>query len=267
MKKKAIVPLAIIGGSLLVILVAVSGGRDDAGDPTLTPAGIAEGGGSGDGTPASSPVPAGSSGTIVATVSFTGEAPAPRKIKMTPECGKGPNVDESVLVQDGKLANVMVRVIEGAPPEQGDGQGTEVVQEGCVYRPRVSGIVAGESVAVTSKDAFLHNVHTFKGDVSIFNKGQPMPSTFVKEASEFTANGEVVQDGPIAFKCDVHPWMLAWVVVNPNRHFAVTGKDGVARITLPTGKYTLESWHETFGTRTAEVEVAEGEPVEVAFQY
>ena len=163
--------------------------------PAETTAKVAE-------TPAA---PAGPMSSLVATVSFTGTAPQPKKIKKTPECGTDPLVDEEVVVKDGKLANVMVRVIEGAPAVEGKGQGTEVSQEKCVYMPRVTGVVAGQSIAVTSKDAFLHNVHTFKGDVSIFNKGQPAPGTFVKEAADFTANGEVVKDGPITFKCDVHP--------------------------------------------------------------
>lgn len=211
--------------------------------------------------------PAGPMSALHATVAFTGTAPAPKKIKKTPECGSEPLMDEEVKVKDGKLANVLVRVIEGAPAEDGSGKGTEVVQEHCVYHPRVSGIVAGQSIDVTSKDGFLHNVHTFKGDVSIFNKGQPTPSTFTKTAEDFKVGGEVIKDGPIAFKCDVHPWMISYVVVNPNRYFAVTGDDGMAKIELPAGKYKIETWHEKFGTKTADVTVEEGKPAEVKFEY
>jgi plastocyanin len=203
--------------------------------------------------------------SLVATVSFTGTAPAPKKIKKTPECGTDALVDEEVSVKDGKLANVMVRVV-GETKEM-SGQGAEVTQEKCVYHPRVAGIVAGQSIAVTSKDAFLHNVHTFKGDVSMFNKGQPAPGTFVKEAADFTANGEPVKDGPITFKCDVHPWMVSHVVVNPNPWFAVSGADGVATIKLPAGKHKVEAWHEKYGVKSAEVTVEEGKPAEVKFEY
>lgn len=211
--------------------------------------------------------PTGPMSTLTATVAFTGTAPAPKKIKTTPECGGTALVDEEVVVADGKLANVMVRVVEGAPASEGKGQGAEVTQEKCVYHPRVAGIHAGQSIAVTSKDAFLHNVHTFSGDVSIFNKGQPAPSTFVKEASEFTAGGKQITNGPITFKCDVHPWMISHVVVNPNPYFAVSGKDGVAKLELPVGKYKVEAWHEKFGTKTADVTVEEGKPAEVKFEY
>ena len=211
--------------------------------------------------------PTGPMSSLQATVMFTGTAPQAKKIKKTPECGKEPLMDEEVKVNDGKLANVMVRVVEGAPEEEGSGQGAEVVQEDCVYMPRVTGVVAGQSIAITSKDAFLHNVHTFKGDTSIFNKGQPAPGTFVKEASDFTAGGEVVKDGPITFKCDVHPWMVSYVVVNPNKYFAVTGEDGMAKIELPAGKYKVEAWHEKFGVKTADVEVTADKPAELKFEY
>lgn len=211
--------------------------------------------------------PTGPMSSLTATVAFTGTVPTPRKLKMTPECGGAAVTDEEVLVADGKLANVMVRVIEGVPASEGKGQGVEIVQEKCVYMPRVTGVHAGQSIAVTSKDAFLHNVHTFSGDVSIFNKGQPSPSTFVKEASEFTAGGKQIKDGPIAFKCDVHPWMISYVVVNPNPYFAVSGKDGVAKLELPVGKYKVEAWHERYGTKTADVTVEEGKTAEIKFEY
>lgn len=197
-------------------------------------------------------------------VAFTGPQPMPRKIKKTPECGSQALVDEEVRVKDGRLANVLVRVIEGAPPVEGVGQGVEVVQEQCVYSPRISGIVAGQSIAITSKDNFLHNVHTFKGDVSIFNKGQPAPGTFTKEAGDFVVNAEPLRDGPITFRCDVHPWMVSHVVVNPNPYFAVTGADGTATIRVPPGRYKLEAWHEKFGVKTALIDTNASA---VAFEY
>lgn len=210
---------------------------------------------------------AAASNTLMATVSFTGTAPTAKKIKKTPECGTDALVDDVVSVKDGKLANVMVRVIEGVPASEGKGQGTEIVQDKCVYAPRVAGVHAGQSIAVTSKDNFLHNVHTFKGDVSIFNKGQPAPSTFVKEAADFSANGEVVKNGAITFKCDVHPWMISHVVVNPNPYFGVSGVDGTAKISLPAGKYKVEAWHEKFGVKVMDVTVEDGKPADVKFEY
>lgn len=222
--------------------------------------------------PADSGEASASAGALVSvtiTTTLKGVPWTQKRIKMTPECGKGPLSDEEVLVQDGRLANVMVRVIEGAPPVEGKGTGVELAQEKCVYHPRISGIVAGQSIAVTSHDNFLHNVHTFRGDVSLFNKGQPAPSTFVKEPADFAVDGEVVRDGPITFKCDVHPWMVAHVVVNPNPYFAVTDAEGRATLLVPPGKYKIEAWHEKFGFQVVDLNVVDLDTThaEAAFEF
>jgi hypothetical protein len=73
----------------------------------------------------------------------------------------------------------------------------------------------------------------------------------------------------VPFKCDVHPWMIAYVGVVEHPYFAVTGGGGRFELKdLPAGTYTLEAWHEQLGTRTAEVTIApkETKSIEVAFE-
>jgi hypothetical protein len=48
----------------------------------------------------------------------------------------------------------------------------------------------------------------------------------------------------VRFKCDVHPWMFAYVGVVEHPFFAVTDKDGAFKISdVPNGKYTIEAYH------------------------
>ena len=57
-------------------------------------------------------------------------------------------------------------------------------------------------------------------------------------------------------KCEVHPWMSAYIGVFNNPYFTVTGDDGsFALKSLPPGEYTIEAWHERYGTQTAKVRV------------
>ena len=63
----------------------------------------------------------------------------------------------------------------------------------------------------------------------------------------------------VRFKCDFHGWMAAYVGVMSHPFFAVTDASGAFDLTgLPPGTYTLEAWHETFGTRTQEITIPAG---------
>ena len=60
----------------------------------------------------------------------------------------------------------------------------------------------------------------------------------------------------VTFKCDVHPWMAAYIGVFDHPYFDVSGDDGTYSIpSLPKGTYTIEAWHERLGTKTATVTV------------
>jgi hypothetical protein len=70
----------------------------------------------------------------------------------------------------------------------------------------------------------------------------------------------------LKFKCDVHPWMFAWVSVFDHPYFAVSAKDGSFKIAnVPAGKYTLKANHRKAGALTQEIEVKDGEPAKVEF--
>ena len=77
-------------------------------------------------------------------------------------------------------------------------------QNGCVFIPRVVVVPAGGTVDFLNSDRLLHNIHaTPKLNVS-FNRTQPkdrtIPVTFAKP--------EIVR-----IDCDLHSWMVGWVVV------------------------------------------------------
>jgi len=73
----------------------------------------------------------------------------------------------------------------------------------------------------------------------------------------------------VRMKCDVHPWMTAYVGVFETPFFAATGVDGRFEITgLPAGQYTLTAWHEMFGRKSQSLTIAnETKPVEATFRY
>lgn len=203
--------------------------------------------------------------TLTGKVDFTGAAPAAAKLDRSADayCAKTPASDESIVVKSGKLVNVWVHVVKGAPDAPAADGAPEVVvdQAACTYRPRVQTAVMGQKVVAKNTDPILHNVHTYLGKATLFNKGMP-------DASAKPITHVASKDGVIRWKCDVHPWMRAFIGVNRNAFQAITGDDGSFKIEgIPPGTYTVEAWHEVFGAKTVEVTVEAGKPASASFSF
>src|SRR5438105_2102878 len=201
--------------------------------------------------------------SIEGEVTFTGKAPTPGKLhrEADPYCAKKPMTDPAVLVKGGKLANVWVHVTKGAKEASAPSGVVEMDQKDCMYEPRMTTAVVGQKIQAKNGDPVLHNVHTYMGSATLFNKGMPND----KAAPIETAAKE---EGVMKWKCDVHPWMRGYIGVSKSGLQAVTKSDGSFKIdNVPPGKYTLEAWHEKYGTKTQEVTVEAGKPAKVTFKY
>ncbi|MBL8949636.1 MAG: carboxypeptidase regulatory-like domain-containing protein [Myxococcaceae bacterium] len=198
-------------------------------------------------------------GTIAGTISFSGAAPRLETLdrRSDPYCPGAEVTDPTVtLSRDGKaLANVVVRITEGAPAAAAPAEPLTIDQQGCMYTPRVQAGVLGQRVQVKNGDGTLHNVHGYSGSKTVFNQAQPPGSKpLLKELKKTTV---------LTLKCDVHAWMAAYVVLSSNAFFATTGSDGAYVINdVPPGRYTIEAWHEKLGTQSAEITVEEGKAVD-----
>ncbi|GAC1393336.1 MAG: hypothetical protein NVSMB47_00460 [Polyangiales bacterium] len=190
-------------------------------------------------------------GSITGVVTLSGTPPPRKPLTIPGSCArKEPAFEDSVVARDGKLANVFVRIAEGLetwsdpPPE------TPVVidQRGCTYAPRVLGVQVGQPLTFVNDDPVMHNVHAL-GDDNGFNAG--MPGKDQRITRKFDA-AEVM----VHVKCDVHPWMTAYIGVVPHPYFATTGESGAYSLgSVPPGEYVLEAWHEVYGKKTAKVTV------------
>jgi hypothetical protein len=203
-------------------------------------------------------------GTVRGTVTFTGQPPAPLPINPStdPNCEGMDLVEQPVQVKEGRLANVLVRIrgeVPGQPKAPPDSL-VVVDQNRCTYLPRVQGAVTGQRMVMMNSDGTLHNVRGVSKGKTLFNVNQPPLKT--KEAQP-PADAEIIR-----LKCDIHPWMVAWVVMNPHPYFATSGEDGTFEIQgVPPGTYTVEAWHELLGTKEAQVTVKEGQVAQVAFEF
>jgi len=72
----------------------------------------------------------------------------------------------------------------------------------------------------------------------------------------------------VALRCDVHPWIRAWLAVLDHPFFARTTSGGTFRLAgLPAGEYMLAAWHERFGRKELRATVLARQTTDVSFRY
>ena len=245
---------------VVTLLLAACGGGNQAEAPAASPAPAAS-------TPPAAIDPA-TAATVAGKVTFEGTPPPPQPVKLTsdPFCANanpGLTTDAALVGSGGVVQNVFVYVKDGLSGRTFQAPADPVVldQKGCHYTPHVIGIQVGQPLQIINSDATLHNVHGLAKANKEFNAGQPVQG--MQMTHTFSAV-EVM----VPFKCDVHGWMRAWVGVLDHPYYAVTGADGMFSLKgLPPGTYTIEAWHERFGTATQTVTVGEKESKDIAFTF
>lgn len=195
------------------------------------------------------------SGAIGGTVRFGGVVPLGRRVAVTEDsatCGSSVLVQTVRVGPGGGLADAVVSLTDitrGAAPQPA---APALDQRGCNFTPRVLLTTIGGTVRVLNSDPLTHNVHTLAFDNRSVNRTQPTGLDVI----------EVSFDAPekVKIKCDLHPWMSAWIVVTDHPYHAVTDEAGAFTISnVPPGTYTLEVWHETLGTTSQTVTIVAGE--------
>ena len=227
-------------------------------------------GGGGDGrcaTPrTATPIDPATAGAITGTVTFDGAPPAMDELRLTGECASrhsGPVPTGDLIVHDGHLANVFVYVSDGLGARTFAVASTSVTidQKGCLYEPHVIAAQTCQPIRFVNSDAFLHNVHGTPSQSPAWNFGMSVRGS---ERTVKIDHPEVM----VEVRCDVHPWMHAYIGVLDHPYSAVTGPDGRFALNgLPPGDYVVRAWHERLGTRDSKVSIAAGETKDVAFAY
>lgn len=213
------------------------------------------------------PIKSGKTFDVKGVVSFDGTVPQGKKLNLPAGCsvpGQGNVYSNEVIVNDGKLQNVLVRVIKGHEGQiytDVPSQEVELDQKGCIYTPRVTAARVGQKVTFINSDPIFHNVRSVTKENKKFNVA--MPKKDQRETKVFTKAEFFLQA-----KCSVHPWMGAYVAVMDHPFYSVTNKMGEFTLpALPVGKYTIEAWHEVFGTQTQEITVSDNGAGELTFKF
>lgn len=207
--------------------------------------------------------------TVTGRVTFDGTPPLNPPVRMSgdPKCmeanASGDLRFENYVVSDGGLENVFVYVKDGLGNYHFDtpSEPAKIDQQGCRYVPHVLGVRIGQPIEITNSDATMHNVHAVPDVNGEINFAQVRQGQM--DVKMFTAPEVMV---PV--KCDMHPWMQAYVGVVEHPFFAVTANGGRFELKgLPPGTYTVEAWHAKGGTKTQQVEVGASESKEIGFVF
>lgn len=201
-------------------------------------------------------------GNITGKVTLNGTAPAEKEItplKDDATCGKlisgTPMTKFFVVGPNKELADVVVMLKSDALKGKSTGAGAPAVvldQKGCEYTPQILAVQTGQTITVKNSDPVMHNVHTVPAAGSA-NKEENKPQGAGAPDLNFAVTAP---ENFYKFKCDVHPWMFAWVTAVDHPYFAVTAKDGTFTIKdVPPGKYKIAALHRKAAPTGVEQEI------------
>ena len=202
-------------------------------------------------------------GRVRGTIKVQGKLPKlpPLQISKFKEiCKDVPN--ESLIIGPNLGLRNAVVTLEGI--QRGKALEKETQHEldnlGCRFVPHVLVASVGQFVVLKNSDPILHTAHAFfAGAQPGFNVGL-YPGRVSRKP--------LVAAGLVQIRCEVHPWMNAYIMVTDHPYYALTDAYGEYLITdIPAGDYKLRVWHESLGVLEKNLSVKAGDSQEVEFVY
>lgn len=192
-------------------------------------------------------------GRITGTVTYRGARQSGSLVVNKDEqvCNHGGQSDGTIVVTDGHLQNALVYLVGVERGRRWGSEPAAIDNHECMFAPHVVIARHRSEIAITNSDPVLHNTNlTLReggrtlGNVSLPRQGQ-------------TANKELRKEGLVEVRCDVHPWMHAYVFVSQSPYAVVSAADGTFTMEgVPPGTYTAKVWHEVLGEKEMSVTVA-----------
>ena len=121
-----------------------------------------------------------------------------------------------------------------ADAREADGATAVMDQRDSTFVPGVLPVQVGTAVSFPNSDQVQHQVYSFS---------TPKPFELPLYAGTPRAPILFDQPGVVVVGCNIHDWMIGYIVVLDTPHFGKSGADGEVRVTEPPGRYTLRIWH------------------------
>lgn len=176
-----------------------------------------------------------------AAVSLASVPPADTDVRAVIKDAKGEAVPDAVI---------SLYTLDGAEiPPLATGP-FEIVQKDQEYVPYVTVVRTGTEVVFPNEDTIQHHIYSLS-KAKRFEK--PLYAPGARETVVFD------QPGIITLGCNIHDWMVAYVVVLPTAYFAKSDASGVATLHVPAGRYRVEIWHPRLPVaETREIKIGPG---------
>lgn len=107
------------------------------------------------------------------------------------------------------------------------------------FVPHVLVVPRGAEVRFPNSDPILHHVYSFSSaktfQLKLYRGNNREPVTFD-------------EPGVVDVGCNIHDWMLGYIVVVDSPYFTRTDERGAANLDVPPGRYQLKVWHRRMQT-------------------
>lgn len=153
--------------------------------------------------------------------------------------------DINIIDQNGKAVEEIVVTLtptnrSTADMTQVTQNQTKIMQRDYMFEPRMAIVQKGQSVSFPNYDKTHHNVYSFSE-----SKEFELP-LYYGQSPEITFD----KSGIIVLGCNIHDWMLAYLIVVDTPFYALTNKKGTATFqNVPDGEYTLSYWYKSLDPR------------------
>ena len=105
------------------------------------------------------------------------------------------------------------------------------------FVPHVLAVPQGANVEFPNLDSIMHHVYSFSKtkqfELKLYHDKPEQPINFA-------------QTGVVELGCNIHDWMLGYIVVVDGGIYGQTDEQGMVDLNLPDGTFTLAVWHDRF---------------------
>ena len=192
-------------------------------------------------------------GAVRMRFTFDGEPPKPQFLSANKDkdvCGTSVP-DESLLVnsQDRGIANVVCMM--SSPPDDvhpdvltSAHDEVKISVKLCRFQPHVVVLGLSNRLVISNEDPIGHSAHVPSLEIS----------PLISSGKDYRPIIQNPGPGPGSVVCNIHPWMVGWIVVTKNPYAALSDEHGVLTLNnLPTGKWQFRLWHERSGWLTSAI--------------